>query len=137
MTTIKLSSRKTHNPCPTVLDFPSSIGTCKQDVYNQRRDRVSLTFQSSFVTHSTYIRGGGIAGLITAVALSQRYPAMNIDVYEAASAFGEIGLGIGMWPRTWEVLERLGLEEEFDAIVCGRRGGPDDGEMDRFYVCKC
>ncbi|RDX50877.1 FAD/NAD(P)-binding domain-containing protein [Lentinus brumalis] len=60
--------------------------------------------------------GGGVGGLVCAVALS-RYHDIHIDVYEAASAFTEIGAGIGVWPRAWKVLCSLGLADELAKIA--------------------
>ena len=60
--------------------------------------------------------GGGVGGLVCAVALS-RHPDIHIDVYEAAAAFTEIGAGIGVWPRAWKVLCALGLAEDLAKIA--------------------
>ncbi len=32
-------------------------------------------------------------------------------MYEAAPQLGEIGAGINVWPKTWEIFKQLGLEE--------------------------
>ncbi|KAF8624148.1 hypothetical protein AX17_007211 [Amanita inopinata Kibby_2008] len=57
------------------------------------------------------ICGGGIAGLTMAVALS-RFPDIEVEVFEGAACIAEIGAGIGFFPRPWEILKKLGLEEE-------------------------
>ncbi|RAR09266.1 mannitol 1-phosphate dehydrogenase [Stemphylium lycopersici] len=44
------------------------------------------------------IVGGGIAGVTLAIGLLTRSPNMHITLYESASAFGEIGAGIGFEP---------------------------------------
>ncbi|KAI1796790.1 FAD/NAD(P)-binding domain-containing protein [Ganoderma leucocontextum] len=62
------------------------------------------------------ICGGGVGGLVCAVALS-RYHDIQVDVYESASAFTEIGAGIGVWPRTWKILAALGLTDDFAKIA--------------------
>ncbi|KAL7280677.1 hypothetical protein ACG7TL_005616 [Trametes sanguinea] len=54
------------------------------------------------------ICGGGVGGLTCAVALS-RSKDIQVDVYEAANEYAEIGAGIGVWPRAWKVLCDLGL----------------------------
>ncbi|KIP07412.1 hypothetical protein PHLGIDRAFT_47961, partial [Phlebiopsis gigantea 11061_1 CR5-6] len=54
--------------------------------------------------------GGGVGGLVLAAALSTS-PAFAVDVYEAAHAFAEIGAGVGVWPRAWNVLQHLGLAD--------------------------
>ncbi|KIY68740.1 FAD/NAD(P)-binding domain-containing protein [Cylindrobasidium torrendii FP15055 ss-10] len=74
------------------------------------------------------IVGGGISGLALAVALAQAQnvtsqnassttPAFRIDIYESAREFGEIGLGMGMWPRPIAILERLGLSQEVEGVI--------------------
>lgn len=60
--------------------------------------------------------GGGVGGLVCAVALS-RYHDIQVDVYEAASAFTEVGAGIGVWPRTWKILAALGLTDDLAKIA--------------------
>lgn len=42
--------------------------------------------------------GGGIGGLTCALALSQ-YGDIDVDIYEGASRFAEVGAGFGLWPR--------------------------------------
>lgn len=63
------------------------------------------------------IIGAGIGGLTLAVALGRYLPAdlpVRIDIYEAASIVPFIGAGIAVFPRTWEVLSLLGLEDELE-----------------------
>lgn len=62
------------------------------------------------------ICGGGIGGLCLAVALS-RYPDIQVDVYEAAERFKEIGAGVMIWSRTWEILTLLGMASDFSQIA--------------------
>ncbi|THH28366.1 hypothetical protein EUX98_g5817 [Antrodiella citrinella] len=57
------------------------------------------------------ICGGGVGGLIAAHALA-RFPNIQVDVYEAARELTEVGAGIGMWPRTWRILQTLGLDHD-------------------------
>ena len=52
-----------------------------------------------------------------AVAL-QRYPDVQVDVYEAAAQFTEIGAGVSMWDRTWKIFQELGLENDLDKLAC-------------------
>ena len=54
------------------------------------------------------IVGGGIAGLTLAIALLTHCPELSITLYESASAFGEIGAGVGFEPvmvRTMELID--------------------------------
>ena len=36
-------------------------------------------------------------------------PEIKIDIYEASSHISEIGAGINVWKRTWEILRSIGL----------------------------
>ncbi|KAF8072155.1 hypothetical protein FPV67DRAFT_1748853 [Lyophyllum atratum] len=62
------------------------------------------------------ICGGGIGGLAFAVALS-KYPDIDVDIYEGATKFSEVGAGIGVWPRVWKILEHLGLSEDLARVT--------------------
>ncbi|KAI5123693.1 hypothetical protein M0805_001721 [Coniferiporia weirii] len=70
------------------------------------------------------ICGGGISGLCLAVALSKSND-IEVHVYEAAERFREIGAGVMIWTKTWRILERLGLAEEFSKIA----HAPPDGSL--------
>ncbi|KAI0355681.1 FAD/NAD-P-binding domain-containing protein [Trametes cingulata] len=70
------------------------------------------------------ICGGGIGGLTLAVALS-RYRDIRVDVYEAAEQFREIGAGVMIWARTWEILSLLGMAQDFSRIA----HAPPDGSL--------
>lgn len=54
--------------------------------------------------------GAGVGGLTFAIALA-KHLSVSVDLYEAASEFSPTGAGIGIWPRVWDVLCRLGLGE--------------------------
>lgn len=60
--------------------------------------RYSLHIDSSHANDS----GGGVGGLTLAVALS-KYPDIEVEVFEAARQFTEIGAGVGVWPRAFKV----------------------------------
>ncbi|KAE9390248.1 FAD/NAD(P)-binding domain-containing protein, partial [Gymnopus androsaceus JB14] len=62
--------------------------------------------------------GGGIAGLTCAVALKD-CPDSNIEInlYEQAAQITEIGAGIRLWPRTWELLKSLGVQQDLIALL--------------------
>ncbi|KAJ7091182.1 FAD/NAD-P-binding domain-containing protein [Mycena epipterygia] len=62
------------------------------------------------------ICGGGIGGLCLAVALSE-HANIQVDVYEGAGRFREIGAGVMIWARTWRILELLGLASEFAKVT--------------------
>lgn len=57
---------------------------------------------------SLAIIGGGIAGLTLTIALLTHCPSLPITLYESASAFGEIGAGVGFEPvmvRTMRLID--------------------------------
>ncbi|TFK36172.1 salicylate hydroxylase [Crucibulum laeve] len=72
------------------------------------------------------IIGGGISGLTLAAALKRIAIAQNIvlDIYEAAPQFEEIGAGINLWPRVWEILKEIGLEDALTKLL------PEDAVTD-------
>ncbi|PPQ69425.1 hypothetical protein CVT24_001474 [Panaeolus cyanescens] len=59
------------------------------------------------------IIGGGIGGLTTAAALSHSKTDHDIDihVYEAAPRLTQVGAGITIWPRAWDILRDLGISD--------------------------
>lgn len=63
--------------------------------------------------------GGGLGGLIAARAISEfvGLDKVELDVYEATTKMTEIGAGIVIWPRTWELLKRIGLEERLTKLL--------------------
>jgi len=58
--------------------------------------------------------GGGLGGLTFALAC-QRY-GIVIDLYEQAAKFGTVGAGVEIGPNAVQVLNKLGLEKEFESI---------------------
>lgn len=68
--------------------------------------------------------GGGISGLCLAVALSKASN-VEVNVYESAQRFSEIGAGVMIWSRTWRILEQMGLADAFSRIA----HAPPDGSM--------
>ena len=73
--------------------------------------------------------GGGIGGLAAATALAHR--GVEVEVFEARPALGEVGAGVTLWPNALAVLARLGLDKAVLAqgheirtmTVRDRRGG--------------
>ncbi|KAJ4146304.1 hypothetical protein NW754_001772 [Fusarium falciforme] len=66
------------------------------------------------------IAGGGIAGLITAIALL-KHPQVSVQVYERAPEFKEIGASIALGPNGLRTLEKLGVENALAEGVSQRQ----------------
>ncbi|KZV88169.1 FAD/NAD(P)-binding domain-containing protein [Exidia glandulosa HHB12029] len=64
------------------------------------------------------IIGGGIAGLCLAGTLAKfdSERKLNVVIYEATSSFQEVGAGLTIWGRSFQVMHALGLDEELAAI---------------------
>ncbi len=75
--------------------------------------------------------GGGIGGLAFAVALAKTGADVDVDIYESAAKFSEIGAGIGMWPRVWNTLVGLGLEDDL------KRRGTNVGQGETRWTTFC
>ena len=71
----------------------------------------TLSFSNPFYLHTEWASGAGIGGLALSSALEflKVGPQIKIDIYEASSHISEIGAGINMWKRTWEILKSIGL----------------------------
>ncbi|KAH7239701.1 hypothetical protein B0J15DRAFT_516280 [Fusarium solani] len=61
------------------------------------------------MTLTIAIVGGGIGGLAAAIALRQ-HPGIQVQVYERASEFQEVGALIGLAPNGLRILEKLGVQ---------------------------
>ena len=62
------------------------------------------------LNHAVY-SGAGLGGLALALVLQKDCPDVQVDIYESNMELTEVGAGIGVWPRVWEVLRYLGLEK--------------------------
>ncbi|KAL9063806.1 MAG: hypothetical protein Q9161_009267 [Pseudevernia consocians] len=80
------------------------------------------------------ILGGGIGGLCTAIALL-KYPHIDVQVYEAAPTFGEIGAGIGIAPNAQQALELIAPEARaaFEKHATGNMW-PEHAKTNSIYV---
>jgi 2-polyprenyl-6-methoxyphenol hydroxylase-like FAD-dependent oxidoreductase len=56
------------------------------------------------------IIGAGIGGLTLAIALQKK--GIEVEIFEAASAFGKVGAGIVLAINAMQIYERLGLAQE-------------------------
>lgn len=54
-----------------------------------------------------------------------KFPDIDVQVYEAAQRFKEIGAGVMIWSRTWRILELMGLADDFSKIA----HAPPDGSL--------
>jgi salicylate hydroxylase len=60
------------------------------------------------------IIGGGLGGLTFALACFRH--GIQFDLYEQAIAFGAVGAGVEIGPNAVQVLNKLGLEKQFETI---------------------
>jgi salicylate hydroxylase len=63
---------------------------------------------------SVAIVGGGIGGLVAALSLLRA--GFDVQVYEQATALGDVGAGINISPNASRILHRLGLEAVLERI---------------------
>lgn len=70
------------------------------------------------------IIGGGLGGLFAALSIHQHLTSENIqvDVYEQAPEYKEIGAGVGIGPNAAALAVKLGLQEKL-AKITGTRAG--------------
>ncbi|TBU21578.1 FAD/NAD(P)-binding domain-containing protein [Dichomitus squalens] len=69
------------------------------------------------------IVGAGLGGLLFALFLQKHAEDIEVDIYESAHELTELGAGVAMWPRVWELIKYLGLEEELLEISGSSRAG--------------
>jgi salicylate hydroxylase len=70
------------------------------------------------------IVGGGIGGLCAALSLDYHCPegSIQIDVYEQAKEYEEIGAGLGIGVNAAKLLHRIGIGEQVNEIAGHRNG---------------
>lgn len=71
------------------------------------------------------IVGGGIGGVAFAVALS-RDPRLDVQLFEAAPHFSEIGAGVSFGPNAVRAIQLLGLEQSYRRIADSSPAPYDD-----------
>ena len=64
------------------------------------------------------IVGGGIAGLASTVALARH--SWQVEVFERAPEFTEVGAGLSLWPNALRALDALGWVSLSAAGLCWR-----------------
>ena len=57
------------------------------------------------------LSGAGLSGLAFAIALQRYASDVEYEIYEGASQLSAVGAGVGVQPRTWTIMQALGLEE--------------------------
>lgn len=57
-----------------------------------------------------------------------RYPNIDVQVYEAAGSFKEIGAGVMIWGRTWKILSLLGMGIALRQVAGVRTDGSEGGK---------
>lgn len=62
---------------------------------------------SSSAAFSVAVIGGGIGGLCLAIGLL-KHPHIDIQIYEAAPSFGEIGAGVALGANAYRALKLIG-----------------------------
>jgi len=63
------------------------------------------------------IVGAGIGGLMFSIALRRFCEDISVDIYESAEKLTEVGAGIGVWARGWELMVDLGLSDDLTSIA--------------------
>ncbi|KJA15321.1 hypothetical protein HYPSUDRAFT_80542 [Hypholoma sublateritium FD-334 SS-4] len=65
------------------------------------------------------IIGAGIGGLTLSAALSalSNEDKLDIHIYESTSVISEVGAGITLWPRVWEMIKAIDLEDSLLQFV--------------------
>src|SRR5262245_33925789 len=66
------------------------------------------------------IVGGGIGGLVAALALRAR--GLDVTVYEQGGELREVGAGISIFPNAMLLLHRIGVADEIEKIGCPMAG---------------
>ena len=75
--------------------------------YDHTHDIAKAQSSESPKVFSVAIIGGGIGGLCCAIGLL-KHPHIDVQIYEAAHAFGEIGAGLTVGPNASRALEVIG-----------------------------
>jgi salicylate hydroxylase len=75
-------------------------------------------------TFTVSIVGGGIGGLTLAIGLLRRN--VRVQIYEAASAFGEIGLGLSIGPAAHRAMPLLDpqIRDIYDSLITTNADSP-------------
>ncbi|KAF8894212.1 salicylate hydroxylase [Gymnopilus junonius] len=82
------------------------------------------------------IVGAGIGGLTLAVALShlELEDYVEVTIYESTSELKQVGAGITVWPRGWEILKNMGLEASLTERIAPEQRDAVKKELRRAFV---
>lgn len=65
----------------------------------------------------------------------QKYcPDIQVDVYESTAELSEVGAGVAILPRMWELLSQLDIPEEELQAVVGSPNGPCTFNLAHFRI---
>ena len=84
--------------------------------------RSSFRLAYVLISHSSPTSGAGLGGLFLALFLQKNCPHIRVDIYESAHELTEVGAGIGMFPRVWEILKTLDIEEDLVTVIGAANG---------------
>ena len=88
-----------------------------------------MAIEGLFICSDVERRGAGIGGLMLASCIAQvdNQKEIEVDIYEGATELAEIGAGINIWPRGFEMLAKIGLKE--DIFECYDRATAHSGSF--------
>lgn len=88
-----------------------------------------LAISAAMLYSWTDYSSGGIGGLTFAVAVAKACADIDVNIYESTESFSTVGAGIAVWPRVWDTLRMLGLEDALKSKYTGLGGEKSDGHM--------
>lgn len=63
---------------------------------------------------------------------------IDVNIYEQAAHFAEIGAGISMLPRAWDILKKLGLDAVLEEVATNSPSDrPGTFAIHRLVLCLC
>lgn len=60
---------------------------------------------------------------------------VDVNVYESTAKLTEVGAGITFWPRGWEIMKEMGLEEDLAAKLPADQEKPTLDKLRRSTPC--
>lgn len=70
-----------------------------------------------------------------AISLAKCEADVDVDIYEGTAQFSEIGAGLAMWARVWDIMRLLGLEDDLkQRLGTGERGVYFERASSRFVI---